>query len=238
MNISLDTLRWEAAQMNNRIIDHYANMNQSQSLITDGIVDCEAYHAASIRLMWILKEPYCDKKGGGGGWSMREGLSVRAMGEKRDSQSTWQPIIYTSWGILNGFTSYEQMPKISEQPSMNAVLRSIAFVNVQKLPAGTRTNNTDIKKAFRMNQELLVQQIETYRPHIVIGGNTLHLFKTALGIQAHEELPYGHFTKNGILYLNTMHPAQTKVSRATYVNQVIQRAKEWKQYYLPLAATP
>jgi hypothetical protein len=232
MQITLDVFRTEVNQLHQSIVDYYRKKESTnQKLITDGVVDVGEYYNAPIRILWMLKEPYCDKLDGGGLWSMTDGLNVRASGTKKDSQGTWHPIIYSTWGILNNFMPYEEMPKIDSYPQLNAVLKQIAFVNVQKMPAGTRTNNRDIQEAFKENKELLLQQIHTYRPHIVIGGNTLHLFKKCLNIGPEDELSFGHFTKDRRLYINTMHPAQTKISRAEYVNKIIQRAKDWKALY-------
>ena len=83
---------------------------------------------------------------------------------------------------------------------MNLILRNIAFVNVQKLPAKTRTSDAALKNAYQKNKEILLEQIATYRPDIIIGGKTLHLFKDDLRITKENELKFGHFSKDKTLF--------------------------------------
>ena len=233
MNISFDEFKKEISTLDSAIKKHFKKYETPQrQLITDGIVNIKEYYNSPIKIMWILKEPYCDKQNGGGGWSMTKGLNdERALGKKSDSQSTWHPITYSSYGILNNFMKYEKIPKLSDNNSLNMVLRQIAFVNIQKLPAMTRTNDAALKHSYEINKEVLLQQIKTYRPDIIIGGKTLHLFKQDLAITKKDELKFGHFAKDKQLFINTFHPAQTKISRAEYVNKIIERAESWKTIY-------
>lgn len=233
MNISLDELKKEVGALDNEIGKHFKKYETPQRLlITDGIVNLCEYYNSPIKIMWILKEPYCDKQNGGGGWSIIKDLNEeRALGKKCDSQGTWHPIIYSSHGILNNFMNYEKMPKLSDNLALSIVLRQIAFINIQKLPAATRTNNTTLKRSYETNKEILLQQIKTYRPDIIIGGKTLHLFKQDLHITKNDELKYGHFAKDRQLFINTFHPAQTTISRGEYVNKIIERVKDWKEVF-------
>ena len=233
MNISLDELKKEVEVLDNEIGKYFKKYETPhRRLITDGIVNLCEYYNSHIKIMWILKEPYCDKQYGGGGWSIIKDLNEkRALGKKSDSQSTWHPIIYSSYGILNNFMNYEKMPKLSENLSLSLVLRQIAFINIQKLPAATRTSSATLKRNYETNKEILLQQIKTYRPDIIIGGKTLHLFKDDLHIAKNDELKFGHFAKNKQLFINTFHPAQTTVSREEYVNKIIERVQDWKEVY-------
>ncbi len=57
---------------NQLLADMDARMNEPQNeryIITDGVMKPDVYFANSIRLAWMLKEPYDDIDGKGGGWS-------------------------------------------------------------------------------------------------------------------------------------------------------------------------
>ncbi len=241
MNISKEQLKEEVKELDIEISKHFKDTsNPSKShlketpnrgLIRDGIVNIDEYYNSQIKIMWVLKEPYDIE--GNGFWSMQEGLNGdRARGEKADSQSTWHPIIYSTYGILNNYTRLEKIPVIGKQKGISGVLRQIAYINVQKLPAKTRTNDTALKIAYDENKGILIKQINTYKPDIIIGGRTLHLFKKDLNINDADLLEAGHFTKENRIYINTLHPAQTKIKRAEYVNKIIERAEQWKDIYL------
>lgn len=79
---------------------------------------------------------------------------------------------------------------------------------------------------------LVVRQIKTYRPHIVIFGSTIELLKNDLSLTAEHELEKGHCQKDGVLYLNVKHPAQLDISREVYVNWIVNRAKQYQEYYM------
>lgn len=232
MNISLEQFQREVSSLNTVIREHSKQFETpKRKLIIDGIANAKEYYNSPIKIMWVLKEPYCDKQNGGGDWSMAEGLEVRALGKKTDSQSTWHPIIYSTYGILHDFVKYEKIPDISGNQNISSVLKKIAFINVQKLPAGTRTSELVLKTAYQNNKEILLAQIAIYKPDIIIGGKTLHLLKEDLKITKEGELKFGHFSKAKTLFINTFHPAQTKITRSEYVNKIIERAETWKSIY-------
>lgn len=231
MKISLEQFKKEVSATNSAIINHYKPFEKpNRQLVHDGIVNLEKYYNSPIRIMWILKEPYDNKQNEGGGWSLAHSLNKGKLGKGRDA-GTWQPIIYTTYGILNNYTKFENMPKIGTTNDMSLIMQNTAFINVQKLPAKTRTSNVSLKDAYIRNKEILINQISTYRPHIVIGGKTLHLFKDDLKISKDDELEFGHFSKDRILFINTYHPAQTKIKKSEYVNLIVERAKNWKYIY-------
>jgi hypothetical protein len=235
MKISFEQFKKEVYELDVLIKEHFkVQETKERLLISDGVVNLREYYDSPIKIMWILKEPYCDGNNGGGSWSMTEGLNnERALGKKPDSQGTWHPIIYTTYGILNNFIEYQKIPKIRDNKDLSLVLRKIAFVNIQKLPAKKRTNDRQLKENFikKGNDIVLIKQINTYRPDIVIGGKTLHLLKRSIGIAKNQELGFGHFFKDKTLFINTYHPAQTKVTRDVYVNKILERTKQWRNIY-------
>lgn len=131
--------------------------------------------------------------------------TFRALGKDHGAHQTWHPITYAMYGLLNGFLPYREMPNINRDHAVWLSLRKMALINFQKLPAKTRTNERELRMQVPPEErQLLVRQIETYRPHIVIGGRTLHLLKKDLGITSDHDLAHGHFQKDGVLFLHTL----------------------------------
>ncbi len=52
---------------------------------------------------------------------------------------TWQPIVYSSYGILNDFVLWDDIPTINNEHSIVKALDYIAWVNINKLPSVTET---------------------------------------------------------------------------------------------------
>ncbi|HEV7330920.1 MAG TPA: hypothetical protein VGN63_07775 [Flavisolibacter sp.] len=235
MNIPFDLFRSEVSLLQQEIKAVLSKRETSnRRLIEDGIINLEEYYHAPVRVLWVLKEPYCKKDGTGGGWNMTDDLNTkRALGLNHVSHQTWYPITYATYGLLNGFMPFANMPNINTDPAVWLSLRKMAFINYQKLPAKPRTNETELRKQVTEEErQLVVRQIFTYRPHIVIGGKTLHLLKNDLVIQKEHELSNGHFQKDSILFLNTHHPAQTKITMQEYVDKINLRTKQWRNVYM------
>lgn len=216
----------------------YIDVNEKCEPIIDGIVNIEKYIASTFQILWILKEPYDDEEDGlasGGGWHFADDFLAPAgfytrMGRSR---STWQPIVYVSYGLLNGCLNYDDMDYIRNNQSMTEIVRQIAVINVKKLPGFTRTNDFGpISAAYHKHQELLHKQIAIYNPNIIIGGSTLHLFYQRFGLQKEDEKAFGcveYYEKDGKLFIAAYHPAQTTVTRDRYVDDIINLVRIWAE---------
>lgn len=227
MKRSIRDFKEEISALDLEIKNHYDVYGiKDGEFLYDGIINIDEYYYSPLKILWILKEPYC-----GGGKSMLNDLNLnRAECNKKDSHTTWHPIIYVSHGILNNFEQFDSMPKIHEDKSICKVLRKIAFINVQKTPAATRSNSIDISQAYDQHKEILIKQLEIYKPQIIIGANTLHLFIKDLKLKQENRFK-NHWTKQGTLFIKTYHPAQTVLKRYDYVNRIINVSKEWWTNY-------
>jgi hypothetical protein len=212
------------------IKNHYISKGISEGdFIYDGIIDIEEYYSSSIKILWILKEPYSGSKR-----SMLDDLKFnRAEGNKKDSHTTWHPIIYISHCIINNFCDYSSIKKIKEDKRISNVLKKIAFINVQKTPEkertnpkSKRTNPKDISEAYKKHKEILHTQINVYNPDIIIGASTLPLFINDLGLKDEDKIKL-HWTKNNKLYINTYHPAQLVLKPDDYITRIISISKFW-----------
>src|SRR5690606_31648188 len=87
-----------------KIIDEINNIkwdNQDIKPISDGIVDIESYLNADLKIMWINKEVNSTEEDAD--WNLRDVLSVLRTddGVVKGWAGTFNPIIYTVYGILN-----------------------------------------------------------------------------------------------------------------------------------------
>lgn len=227
MKRSIQDFKGKISALDLEIKNHYDSYGiKDGEFLYDGIINIDEYYNSPLKILWILKEPYS-----GGGRTMLNDLNLnRAEGNKKDSHTTWHPIIYVAHGILNNFEQFDSMPKIQDDKTISKALRKIAFINIQKTPAATRTNPNDISQAYDRHKEILLKQLEVYNPNIIIGANTLHLFVKDLKLKQENKFKH-HWTKEGTLYIKTYHPAQTVLKRDDYVNRIINVSKEWWTNY-------
>lgn len=201
--------------------------------ITDGITDISAYLNSSPKIMWVLKEPYDEIVNGTpceGGWSITKDCFTRDDSWKN---KTWQPIIYTMYGYLNGLT-YNDMDYIRNDHSMASVLQQIAYINVGKMPALTKSPKSHMMEVYETWKDIDNQQIDSYKPDVIIFGGSFWLFKPDWehSIQfIGNEAGCLDIYKRGEnqLILDAYHPLQTQVSREIYVDSIIKTLNNREQ---------
>ena len=201
----------------------YDKSDKDSEPITDGIVNIEKYVNCKYKICWVLKEPYDEDNGTGGGWSLtKDGLAKDDFSP--GNSPTWQPMIYTTYSLLNSFINYNDMEYIRDDPEMSNVLKYIALININKMPAFHRSNDSDISKKYESWRPLLHWQLKIYNPQIIIFGNTFQYFKKDLEINDDEikNRDYvDYIIKNKKIYAHAYHPAQTVITREQYVQGII-----------------
>ncbi|MCW3091747.1 MAG: hypothetical protein JWP81_2816 [Ferruginibacter sp.] len=207
--------------------------------ILDGVFDPEKYLSAKYKILWILKEPYdeFDDDGVpfGGGWHLKDViLPKQKFQEFTGGRKTFEPMIYASWGILNNFCLWDDMNDVSKDPTMLEALKSIAYINVKKLPGYKASYYKTINDAYAKHKDILLKQIEYINPDIIIGGATLGLFINDLGLSKKDNIRHkglNYFIKENKIFIEAYHPAQrtssTGVTQQMYCNDIITAVQEW-----------
>ncbi len=205
--------------------------------IRDGIIDPEKYFSTKYKILWILKEPYesVDDEGSpcGGDWDLREVINKKntASDLQGGGKNTYTRMTYVSFSILNGFPSWNDMELIKNDPSMLDALKSIAYINVKKLPGHTTSTESIIATAYKTYNELLLQQIDAFIPDAIIGGGTLHHFVADLKLSGLEKCQIGsvsYYSNNNKLYIQAPHPAVRR-STPEYCDDIISAVKWWAE---------
>jgi len=224
------------ASLNNLIRDKVSEPENKRYPIYDGAVDAERYFNSTIKIAWLLKEAYQGKNGVGGNWNYSELLAKDSVYEdffgSHASRATWHPIIYVSHGILNNFLYYNDMDSIKDDTKMSFVVRDIAIINTQKLPAKnvTSSNMGEIHLAFDKYKDILKSQIDILNPDIIIGGSTMSLYKSLFDLKdedAYHLENVKYYFKNNKVFIDAFHPAQRTVGREKYIDEIISAAEEW-----------
>lgn len=207
--------------------------------ILDGVIDPERFLSAKYKILWILKEPYDDFDDDGvpfgGGWHLKDAiLPKQKFQEFTGGRKTFEPMIYTSWGILNNFCLWNDMNDVAKDPSMLEALKSIAYINVKKLPGHKASYYKTINEAYAKHKDILLKQISLINPDIIIGGATLGLFLNDLGLSRADTVRHkglNYFIKDNKIFIEAYHPAQrtstTGVTQEMYCNDIITAVQSW-----------
>jgi hypothetical protein len=227
MSLRLDNLIESELRIRNSVVTCYKDPSGESDPITDGVVNPELYSTSSPRILWILKEPYCDgKKRKGGGWSLSGLLNDDT--DSMSRQRAYQPICYINYGISKNVHDWDAMPWLKDCDEMRMSLRKIAYINVSKLPGLTNSYNPTIAKAYQDNRTLILSQIDAYAPNIIFAcAPHAQLILNDLGFEASQLKWFGSAASAQISsrqkLVIVMHPS-SRTNRRTYVNDAIKAA--------------
>lgn len=128
--------------------------------MTDGVVDEAAFLESPRKLLFILKEANDEE---GGNWDLREFL------RKGGQAATWNNITRWVMGIRNlpGQTPWEKAEYITAN-LRQAHLRSVAVMNLNKVPGGAFTNPAELRAVALEVAELLRRQFQLYKADVAI----------------------------------------------------------------------
>jgi hypothetical protein len=204
--------------------------------ITDGVIDIERYLSSSPKMLWILKEPWEDLNEGdaGGDWSVTRGLILKNIAEGTlGNTAPFAPIAYVTYSVLNNYPKWDDISYVTKDPRVGESLKSIAYINVNKFPGKTTSVAANIELCYRRNRHILLRQIATINPDVVIGGSTLHLFFDDLELRREEFKTEGSAAfcaKAGRLYIDAYHPSQRgTVKHTAYVDDIVSVIKQHRQ---------
>ena len=162
-------------------------------LVSDGVVDEAAYLQSSRKLLFVLKEVN-DPGSDGGGWDLRKIL------RDKPRPQTWDNITRWVEGIrrISEDIAWQEFKDVDLARRCKA-LRSIAAVNLKKLPGGHTTDQAELAKIAEEDKLYLNRQFALYAPDIIICCGTSDTFhwlvstcekpqwqSTRRGVQFHE----------------------------------------------------
>lgn len=199
--------------------------------ITDGIYSksAEEYLALTPKVMWILKEPW-EEGEKEGNWDL---LACMNENDAACKNRTWQVMAYTMCGIRED-KEWATLPSTEDAMKF---LRSIACINISKMPANKTSNEADIRKAYNLWKELLFEQIRTYAPDVIIFGGTFKFFAPDLGkyVKVEEAVDEGECyavlykdEEKGMFLIDTKHPSYVP-GKANRIDSVIDLMKICKK---------
>ena len=193
--------------------------------IRDGVADIEAYQQSSPKVMWVLKEPYDDfKEDGspyGGDYTLMEDLKKNRNAQLGTMPLTIQRVIYTTYGIFTDY-EYDDMGWYYE-PDTYKYLFQIAYINLSKMPGGTKSGSMTTK--YQIWRDIVLKQFDLYKPDVMIFGHTFQDVKDDLGIEDKDLILTGNgwvdiYRKDNRLYVDAYHPGIPGSNRM-YVNTTL-----------------
>lgn len=156
-------------------------------IVTDGIVNEEAYSKSKIKILYLLKEV-----NGGENWDLCEFIASGARAQ------TWNNITRWTMGIQNLDKDFhwKDMENISENQRKD-ILKSICAVNVKKTSGGHTADSKKLEEAAKEDSVLLRRQLAIYEPEIIVCCGTDWLYFDYI----YNYKPEWKMTSHGIWYV-------------------------------------
>jgi hypothetical protein len=220
------TIEDEAA-IDRHVLDHYiSHFGIDHGIVTDGIVNLKSYNDAKYRILWILKE--VNEVGRAGEWSITKDLISKARdGDKllMGLANTFTKIIYTTYGILHNLP-WDGMDYTKDKPEMIDVLNSIAYINIKKRPGGSVAVGSELTEAYERDKRVILYQIESYDPDIIICGGTIGYLRSDLGLDEGKQYvgECEYYIQEDKLIIVAGHPA-SRVRSDWYVDGIVKAAQ-------------
>lgn len=164
--------------------------------IYDGICSSGSYFNQSVKLMFILKEPYDTftqtGQPKGGNWSMTKDYFKDPEWVSWDPYKTTFFVAKTAKAILDSDFSRRFFDSTSMyDPNTYEVMNKVAYINLSKMPASTATNNAILEEKYISYwQDIVKEQIKLFNPDIIICCGTFSILDNK------EPLIYNHITNN------------------------------------------
>jgi hypothetical protein len=226
--LSKEELKIKEKEISMRIIASKSNTEGVYPVI-DGVIDIEKYLdvKTKYRILWILKEVnFGDNPKSQGNWDMANFYQNATLDEIKKILTAKRMMLATS-RILSNLDALE-------------AFKSVACINIKKIPGGhyTKDNDAEIQQAYNDldNRKLLLEQIEVYRPDIVICGNTLQYFENDINFRKGEKNSmemgnHHYFCTEERLYINAFHPAYPEITDKEYVEKIYNAFSYWEKKY-------
>lgn len=189
----------------------------------DGIVNLTEYEKSNLKVMWVLKEPYNT----GGRRLLNDLNEKRSVGVKKAdiNKPMFTRMEYITYGLMND-KKYSDMVNIKKENPLEIwqVWKQIAYVNMQKIPAKSTTKTKDIVAAYRKYGSLLVEQINVFKPDVVlfaIGKGPYNKFKNDVQnghVKLNNQTQFWHV---GHPRLSNLKEIEGKFTTEKYVNWAI-----------------
>jgi hypothetical protein len=230
-------LEIEQKRIDEYIRRFYPRKYKNREPILDGVTNNERFLNSKIKICWVLKEPYDEKDGQGGGFDLRKMLINDLRKENHNFGKTWTPIGNISYSLLNNFESYDQLLNIDRNIIMKSLL-DISYINIGKMPAKFQASSPykTVKIEYKIWAPILIWQLLKYDPEVIIFGNTLEHFWNDLRLEDknYKELKNGlyYIKQNNKIYINFYHPAvrESTISKKEYYNSIIDTIKKNLDY--------
>jgi len=232
----LESFLEKTKELDKEIYDAFYNeLEEDREPIFDGALNPERYfenhvNNVSPKIMWLMKEPYDEEDGSGGGWGFAQMFKIGRFPKDivfGGSKPTWQPVVYITYGLLNDYAYWDEMDYIRNNYKMMEVLDNISWVNIQKLPSKqyNNTNMGHIYEAYEKHKALLHKQINFLNPDVIICGGTFNIVCSDFDCVYKGTVGNADYYKaNNRVVIDAYHPAK-RLNRENYVDSVINAVK-------------
>jgi hypothetical protein len=198
---------------------------EKSNWVKDGAADPDTFAASDPKVLYILKEVNGRKE------KKWEDGDLRQLLKDATRWQTWNNVARWQYGVehLNEDINWKKVDYISTS-SRRSLLKSIAVINLKKEPGSQQSDMNEIKAAAQKDLDFIKEQIDIYKPDIVICGGTGEIVKELrlLGtftkwVKSERDIEYANM--KGMTILNFKHPG-IRISKRKLFWDVVHTLRE------------
>ena len=140
-----------------------------------GIVHPEMYEKEKLKILFIGKEV--------NNW---KGGDMRSLARSGPKHSYLHNLGRWAAGLLENFPEFE---KINNRKTLNSALNRISLINLKKTSGGAQANMATISAYAKKDKELLLKQIKSIQPNIIVPLATHDIVMWLLGLEPNPDMP-------------------------------------------------
>ncbi|MBN2747344.1 MAG: hypothetical protein JXR34_11515 [Bacteroidales bacterium] len=227
-------------------------LNYENRFSFDGVLNIEKWEKQKIKLMFLLKESYVDKKGNGFyKIAPSHGLPISKNKKNLGTGRLFFPNILLFKEAIervykDGIKADTEIPDYRSLPDWESgILDSIAYFNMKKSLGKSSSNDKDIIEFAINHSNLIIEHIDLISPNVIVCNKTSYLaykkiyeinykrkdnkvyFKETKAFQKKPPRIYKHGQRILILL---PHPSYRKINRATLFKNIIDELNKSKVF--------
>lgn len=147
-------------------IDH-----QTKGFISDGVVCPETWISEKRKILFVLKEAYCDKTNG---FDL-----VAELNKCGPWGGVWNRCVEWAYGIMAVSKDRPMTPYRSvDKEEANSYLKRVAVLNLKKSDGNSSSNMSEVEQYAGFDAKEIKEEIKIIDPDIVICGSVFYLLRT------------------------------------------------------------
>lgn len=206
-------------------------LHKERFFIEDGILNKDLWEKSPVKVLFLMKEAYESSTETAKEWALNEYLASKTLREL--GKPMWWSVAHWLDGINKLIATGEVQPfdeSYESDPQLEEIFQSCAIINIKKSSGNSSSVSDDLSTYVEKDWELLLQQIKTINPDLIICGKTFPLIELKLG--GPKRSAEWLYQAEGYYFVDFWHPSNQWPYKVKYYS-LLSALKQSKELWQP-----